>query len=65
MAVVLSKRRSDVMGRTKGILGMGDGIWFGGMNRRIKNMGQGCKAVDSGDGAWSCCRLSLGKAVCR
>lgn len=28
-------------------------------------MGQGCKAVDSGDGARSCCCLSLEKAACR
>lgn len=28
-------------------------------------MDQGCKALCSGGGAWSCCCLSLGKAACR
>lgn len=66
MAVVLREScLGDAMGRTREILGMGNDTWFGGMSRRIKNTGQGCKAVGSGDGTWSCCCLSLGKAVCR
>lgn len=64
MAVVLSERRSGgAMRRTREILGVGNATSFGGMSRGIKSMGSGCRAIDSGDGAWSCCWLSLGKAV--